>query len=111
MPHDDHLTRDFVGYGRTPPHPQWPGAARIALNFCINYEEGSEPSFADGAIEHVMLFGEYAQQGDKAKVCCIPIGGWKGVCDDEYIHAAFLRRPVSSPVASSVTRVRTDDHR
>lgn len=48
MPHDDHLTRDFVGYGRTPPHPQWPGAARIALNFCINYEEGSEPSYADG---------------------------------------------------------------
>ncbi|TLY49127.1 MAG: chitin deacetylase, partial [Gammaproteobacteria bacterium] len=40
--------RDLIGYGRNPPHPQWPGAARIALNFCINYEEGSEPSFADG---------------------------------------------------------------
>jgi allantoinase len=48
MADDDHLIRDFVGYGRRPPHPQWPGAARIALNFCINYEEGSEPSFADG---------------------------------------------------------------
>ena len=41
-------TRDLVGYGRTPPHPGWPGAARIAINFVVNYEEGSERSFADG---------------------------------------------------------------
>ena len=34
--------RDLVGYGRTPPHPQWPGDARIALQFVLNYEEGSE---------------------------------------------------------------------
>jgi allantoinase len=47
-PHDDHLKRDFVGYGRNPPDPKWPGGARLALNFCINYEEGSEPSFPDG---------------------------------------------------------------
>src|SRR3954451_4287190 len=40
--------RDFVGYGGTPPHPNWPGGARIALNIVINYEEGSELSFADG---------------------------------------------------------------
>ncbi len=40
--------RDFVGYGGTPPHPRWPGGARIALNIVINYEEGSELSFADG---------------------------------------------------------------
>ena len=45
---DDHLGRDFVGYGRNPPDPKWPGGARIALNICINYEEGSEPSFPDG---------------------------------------------------------------
>src|SRR5258708_31533020 len=46
--HHDHLERDFVGYGRNPPHPKWPGAARIAPTICINYEEGSEPSFPDG---------------------------------------------------------------
>jgi len=40
--------RDFVGYGRTSPDPRWPGGARVAINFCINYEEGSEASFADG---------------------------------------------------------------
>ena len=34
--------RDRVGYGRTPPHPQWPGNARIAVQFVLNYEEGGE---------------------------------------------------------------------
>jgi allantoinase len=47
-PSEPNLDRDFVGYGRKPPDPKWPGGARIALNICINYEEGSEPSFADG---------------------------------------------------------------
>jgi allantoinase len=41
-------SRDLIGYGATPPHPQWPGGARIAVNFVMNYEEGSEPSFQDG---------------------------------------------------------------
>ncbi len=43
-----HLARDFVGYGRNPPNPRWPGHARLALNFVLNYEEGSEPSLQDG---------------------------------------------------------------
>jgi len=34
--------RDMVGYGRRPPHPRWPGGARLALQFVINYEEGAE---------------------------------------------------------------------
>ncbi|BBK41439.1 polysaccharide deacetylase [Allostella vacuolata] len=41
-------TRDFVGYGRTPPDPKWPNGARLAINFVMNYEEGSEPSVQDG---------------------------------------------------------------
>ncbi|WP_207003593.1 allantoinase PuuE [Trinickia mobilis] len=40
--------RDFIGYGANPPSPNWPGNARIAINFVMNYEEGSEPSIADG---------------------------------------------------------------
>jgi allantoinase len=40
--------RDFVGYGGAPPHADWPGGARLALNFVINYEEGSEYSIMDG---------------------------------------------------------------
>ncbi|MBL8700006.1 MAG: allantoinase PuuE [Alphaproteobacteria bacterium] len=42
------IQRDFVGYGATPPNPKWPGGARLALNFVMNYEEGSEPSIQDG---------------------------------------------------------------
>ncbi len=41
------LDRDFVGYGPTPPDPRWPGGARLALNFVLNYEEGSEYSMMD----------------------------------------------------------------
>src|SRR5579872_7275078 len=40
--------RDLVGYGSNPPDPKWPNGARLALNFVLNFEEGSEPSFADG---------------------------------------------------------------
>jgi allantoinase len=40
--------RDVVGYGGRPPHPHWPNDARLALNFVLNYEEGSEPSIVDG---------------------------------------------------------------
>ena len=40
--------RDLVGYGPRPPHPHWPGGARLALNIVLNLEEGSEPSIADG---------------------------------------------------------------
>ncbi len=40
--------RDLIGYGANPPHPQWPRGARIAVNFVMNYEEGSEYSFMDG---------------------------------------------------------------
>ncbi len=41
-------TRDLVGYGANPPDPKWPNDARIAVNFVVNYEEGSEPSMQDG---------------------------------------------------------------
>jgi len=34
--------RDLVGHGRQPPHPRWPGGARLALQFVLNYEEGAE---------------------------------------------------------------------
>ncbi len=42
------ITRDLIGYGPNPPHPQWPNNARIAVNFVVNYEEGSENTIPDG---------------------------------------------------------------
>jgi len=46
--------RDMVGYGESPPDPKWPGGARIALNFVINYEEGGE---------NTLLHGDAASEG------------------------------------------------
>jgi len=37
-----------VGYGRTPPHPQWQNQARVAVQFVINYEEGGENCILHG---------------------------------------------------------------
>ena len=34
--------RDLIGYGANPPHPKWPGNARVAVQFVLNYEEGGE---------------------------------------------------------------------
>src|SRR5271169_3317618 len=40
--------RDMVGYGATPLEARWPGDARIALQFVINYEEGGENAIFHG---------------------------------------------------------------
>ncbi|MDY6860756.1 MAG: allantoinase PuuE [Pseudomonadota bacterium] len=40
--------RDMLGYGATPPDPKWPGGARIAVQFVINYEEGGENCILHG---------------------------------------------------------------
>jgi len=34
--------RDLIGYGRNPPHADWPNRARVAVQFVLNYEEGGE---------------------------------------------------------------------
>lgn len=40
--------RDLVGYGRTPPDPHWPGGAKVAVQFVVNYEEGAENCVLNG---------------------------------------------------------------
>jgi putative urate catabolism protein len=40
--------RDLRGYGRNPPHARWPGDARIAVQFVVNYEEGGENNILHG---------------------------------------------------------------
>lgn len=40
--------RDMVGYGRNPPDPRWPGEARVAVQFVLNYEEGGENCILHG---------------------------------------------------------------
>ena len=40
--------RDLIGYGRQPPQADWPGGARIAVQFVLNYEEGGENNILHG---------------------------------------------------------------
>lgn len=42
------MSRDLVGYGATPPDPRWPGGAKVAVQFVVNYEEGAESCILNG---------------------------------------------------------------
>lgn len=48
MTQSDQYPRNLTGYGATPPDPKWPGGARIAVQFVLNYEEGGENSVLNG---------------------------------------------------------------
>lgn len=52
--------RDFVGYGPRPPAARWPGEARVAVQFAINFEEGAECSVADGDARNEIGLAEAA---------------------------------------------------
>src|SRR5262249_62373624 len=68
----DASSRDMVGYGENPPDPKWPGGARLAVNFVMNYEEGSEYSvpdgdgFSEGGLTEVAAADPGAQRRDLA---------------------------------------------
>lgn len=52
--------RDLIGYGRNPPHAQWPGQARIAVQFVLNYEEGGENCVLHGDAGSEQFLSEMA---------------------------------------------------
>jgi allantoinase len=53
-------TRDLIGYGEHPPHPKWPGKARVAVQFVMNYEEGAERSVLEGDPHAEIFLSEIA---------------------------------------------------
>ncbi len=59
--------RDLIGYGRKPPHAQWPGGARIALQFVLNYEEGAENSVLHGDAGSEQFLSEMANPASYAE--------------------------------------------
>ena len=59
------MERDFIGYGATPPKVKWPKGARVALSMVVNYEEGSEHSYA---------FGDPAQESYREYPKVLPEG-------------------------------------
>ena len=52
--------RDLRGYGRNAPHAQWPGNARVAVQFVLNYEEGGENSVLHGDAGSEQFLSEMA---------------------------------------------------
>jgi putative urate catabolism protein len=48
----------MVGYGETPPFADWPGRARIAINFVVNYEEGAENAILHGDLASEAFLSE-----------------------------------------------------
>ena len=69
MPQD--YPRDMVGYGRTTPDPKWPGGARVAVQFVINYEEGGENS---------VLHGDAASEAFLSEIVgAVPIEGMRHI--------------------------------
>jgi peptidoglycan/xylan/chitin deacetylase (PgdA/CDA1 family) len=48
MNNESRPSRDLIGYANQPPAVVWPNEARIAVNFCINYEEGGELCILNG---------------------------------------------------------------
>ncbi|WP_207478124.1 allantoinase PuuE [Arenibaculum pallidiluteum] len=48
MTSDASYPRDMIGYGRNPPQADWPGGARVAVQFVLNYEEGGENCILHG---------------------------------------------------------------
>ena len=63
--------RDMVGYGRDWPDPAWPGGARVAVQFVINYEEGAELNILHGDPASESLLSEFgfAMPGSAIDTC------------------------------------------
>src|SRR5580700_5250478 len=87
------MTRDFVGYGPTPPHANWPDSARIAVNFVINFEEGSELSYpaGDGVTETGLIESASTDAGNRRDLAAESmfeygsrVGWWR-------LHRVFTR--------------------
>lgn len=62
MPYDSTAPypRDLMGYGAHPPQAQWPGQARVAVQFVLNYEEGGESSVLHGDAGSEQFLSEMA---------------------------------------------------
>ena len=59
--------RDLQGYAADVPHADWPGGARIALQFVVNYEEGGE---------NCVLHGDSASEAFLSEIMgAVPIEG------------------------------------
>ena len=59
-PHSAAYPRDLLGHGRQPPQAHWPGRARVAVQFVLNFEEGGENSVLHGDAGSEQFLSEMA---------------------------------------------------
>lgn len=50
--------RDLKGYGKNPPFADWPGGARVAVQFVVNFEEGGENCILHGDVASEAFLSE-----------------------------------------------------
>ena len=62
--------RDITGYGEHPPRVRWENDAKVAVQIVVNYEEGSEKTFAMGDGENDILYELLLKLGLDL---CVPI--------------------------------------
>ncbi|PWN48661.1 glycoside hydrolase/deacetylase [Violaceomyces palustris] len=60
-----HVPRRMIGYGENPPRTRWPGNARLALSFVLNYEEGGENHTLNGDTYSELYLTEYGAANGK----------------------------------------------
>ncbi len=60
--------RDFRGYGGKLPAVRWPGQARVAVSFVVNFEEGGEFSISDGDARNEAVY-EVIDRQETADPC------------------------------------------
>jgi peptidoglycan/xylan/chitin deacetylase (PgdA/CDA1 family) len=58
--------RELVGYGEHPPRVRWQDDAKVAVQIVVNYEEGSEKSFAMGdQVNDILYELPFAVEGQR----------------------------------------------
>jgi peptidoglycan/xylan/chitin deacetylase (PgdA/CDA1 family) len=58
--------RELVGYGEHPPKVRWSNDARVAVQIVLNYEEGSEKTFAMGdGVNDILYELPFALEGQR----------------------------------------------
>lgn len=62
--------RELIGYADSPVDPKWPGGAKLAVQFVINYEEGGENS---------ILHGDAASEGMLTEDPSLPFEGRRNI--------------------------------
>ncbi|MEO8279052.1 MAG: polysaccharide deacetylase family protein, partial [Ideonella sp.] len=60
MSDEPRYPRDLKGYGRNPPAAKWPGGARVAVQFVLNFEEGGENCVLHGDAGSEQFLSEMA---------------------------------------------------